>query len=56
MNILTRILSALAGRKKGYKLELPVGFELSDGDRARIYGWPDKFVEEIINNEPCIKG
>ena len=53
MNILPRILTALTGRKKSYKLDMPVGLELSDGDRARIYGWPDNFVKEVANNESC---
>ncbi len=26
---------------------LPVGLELSDGDRAALYGWPDYYVQEI---------
>ena len=26
---------------------LPVGLELSDGDRAALYGWPDKTVQEV---------
>ena len=26
---------------------LPVGLELSDGDRAALYGWPDCRVEEV---------
>ena len=28
---------------------LPVGMELSDGDRAALYGWPDKTIEEAEN-------
>lgn len=24
-----------------------VGLELSDGDRAALYGWPDKTVQEV---------
>ena len=30
---------------------LPVGLELSDGDRAALYGWPDYYVQEIIRDE-----
>ena len=26
---------------------LPVGLELSDGDRAALYGWPDCRVEDV---------
>ena len=26
---------------------LPVGLELSDGDRAALYGWPDYRVEDV---------
>ena len=25
---------------------LPIGLELSDGDKARLYGWPDITVED----------
>ncbi len=38
--------SALKSEKKVYKVELPVGDELSDGDRALIYGWPDMLIGE----------
>ena len=30
---------------------LPVGMELSDGDRAALYGWPDKTVTEVTEHE-----
>ena len=30
---------------------LPVGLELSDGDRATLYGWPDCTVQEVYNLE-----
>ena len=30
---------------------LPVGLELSDGDRARLYGWPDCYVQEVMHDE-----
>ena len=37
-------------RQKVYSIDrLPVGLELSDGDRAALYGWPDKFVNEVLN-------
>ncbi len=29
---------------------LPVGLELSDGDRAALYGWPDCTVQEVTRN------
>ena len=50
MNILK---AHLFGRKKKcYRVELPIGLELSDGDRAMIYGWPDKYTSEVgIENE-----
>ena len=25
--------------------------ELSDGDRAALYGWPDKTIEEVMKHE-----
>ena len=30
---------------------LPVGMELSDGDRAALYGWPDKTIEDVTQHE-----
>ena len=27
---------------------LPVGLELSDGDHAALYGWPDLTVDEAV--------
>ena len=30
---------------------LPVGIELSDGDRAALYGWPDKAIEDVTQHE-----
>ncbi len=27
------------------------GLELSDGDRAALYGWPDKTVEDVMKHE-----
>lgn len=37
-------------RQKVYSIDrLPVGLELSDGDKAALYGWPDKFVCEVQN-------
>ena len=26
---------------------LPIGMELSDGDKAALYGWPDRFVKDV---------
>ena len=35
-------------RQKVYSIDrLPVGLELSDGDKAALYGWPDKLVSEV---------
>ena len=30
---------------------LPIGLEISDGDRALLYGWPDLFVHEVMEHE-----
>ena len=30
---------------------LPVALELSDGDRAALYGWPDKTVQEVTRDD-----
>ena len=27
---------------------LPVGMELSDGDKAALYGWPDKTIKDVM--------
>ena len=29
----------------------PFGLEVSDGDRATLYGWPDKYVHEVIADD-----
>lgn len=35
-------------RQKVFEIDqLPIGLELSDGDRAALYGWPDMFVHEV---------
>ena len=37
-------------KQKTYSIkQLPVGLELSDGDKAALYGWPDLYVEETSN-------
>ena len=38
MALIRRILAVLSGRKRAYNIELPIGLELSDGDRVTIYG------------------
>ncbi len=30
---------------------LPVGMELSDGDKAALYSWPDKTISEVTQHE-----
>ena len=47
MKMLLKILRKLSRRKVYRIIRLPVGLELSDGDRAALYGWPDKTVEEL---------
>ena len=47
MNTLRKIIAAFFTRKKAYRLELPIGLELSDGDRANLYGWPDLFIQDV---------
>ena len=35
-------------RQKVFEIDqLPIGLELSDGDRAALYGCPDMFVHEV---------
>ena len=45
MKFMRKLIAAVLRKKRrAYWLELPVGDELSDGDRAKIYGWPDVYV------------
>ena len=48
LDVLRRILRRLfRGRETAYVItSLPIGLELSDGDKARLYGWPDRTVED----------
>lgn len=47
MKIFEWLAGLLVERKRSYRLELPIGLEVSDGDRAAIYGWPDKYTDEV---------
>ena len=47
MHILDILIAGIKGKHKVYRIELPIGLELSDGDRAAIYGWPDKYTDEV---------
>ena len=38
MRIISRLLRALRVRKRGYVIELPVGLEVSEQVRVKIYG------------------
>ena len=53
MTIMLKFLRKLfAPREKVHFIpRLPVGLELSDGDRAALYGWPDYYVQEVIRDE-----
>ncbi len=31
--------------------EEAAGLEFSDGDRAALYGWPDKTIEDVTQHE-----
>ena len=42
---LRRLFARLIGKEV---VHIPIGLELSDGDRAVLYGWPDKTIEEVI--------
>ena len=50
---LRRLLRRLFSRREVVHFipRLPVGLELSDGDRAALYGWPDYYVQEVIRDE-----
>ena len=47
MHILDSLIAGIKGERKIYRIELPIGDEVSDGDRAAIYGWPDKHTDEV---------
>lgn len=47
--IMKQIISKIFRSERVHLIpRLPVCMELSDGDRAMLYGWPDKTVEEIL--------
>ena len=47
MHLIHRLIEAFKGKPKVYHIELPIGNQLSDGDRAIIYGWPDLQVNYV---------
>ena len=49
MNLIYRLIELLGGRRKAYYIELPIGNEISDIDRAAIYGWPDFSVRDVTD-------
>ena len=54
MKLKDRVLRFFRRRtgQKGYMIKrLPICMELSDGDRAALYGWPDYRVEEVGNEK-----
>ena len=52
IKFLRRLCNRLTGREVAYVISrLPVGMELSDGDRAALYGWPDKTIEDVTQHE-----
>ena len=44
-----RLLREILRRWRGQKVyridRLPICLELSDGDHAALYGWPDKYID-----------
>ncbi len=52
IKFLRRLCNRLTDREVVHFIpRLPVGMELSDGDRAALYGWPDKTIEDVIQHE-----
>ena len=47
MSLIHRLIEKMKGKPKVYRIELPIGNQLSDGDRAAIYGWPDYLVSDV---------
>ena len=49
IKFLRRLCNRLTGREVVHFIpRLPVGMELSDGDKAALYGWPDKTIKEVM--------
>lgn len=46
MSLIHDLIKKIKGPPKVYRIELPIGDELSDGDRAAIYGWPDVQIDD----------
>lgn len=55
MNVLNRIAVVLGARKRCDRVEMPIGLELSDGDRAAIYGWPDIYAKEELRLDEQVR-
>lgn len=52
IKFLRRLCNRLTSREVVHFIpHLPVGMELSDGDRAALYGWPDKTIEDVTRHE-----
>ncbi len=47
MHIIHKLIEKIKGKPKVYRIELSIGNQLSDGDRAAIYGWPDYLVRDV---------
>lgn len=44
---LARVISETRTEARRHRIELSIGLELPDRDRAAIYGWPDRYVKEV---------
>lgn len=48
MDVMKGIAALFGAVKRVCKVEQPIGLELSDGDRAALYGWPDVYAKEEL--------
>ena len=53
IKFLRRLFNRLTGKEVVHFMptNLPVRLELSDDDRAALYGWPDKTIEDVTRHE-----
>ena len=52
IKFLRKLFVCFAGKEVVHFMPLSyTGLELSDGDRAALYGWPDKTIEDVTQHE-----
>ena len=52
MKLLTCLSNLFRRKEKVHFIpRLPIGLEISDGDKALLYGWPDLLIDEVLEHE-----